>query len=89
MFLDSFGRFLKNQLSYSQTGAIRVGSNNGEAVAWFVQAAHSKGDDGGVVPGNKVLWSKKIIALNNNRTNYSFLHLLHILLQKETYSSEK
>lgn len=74
--------------SYPQTGAVRVGSDDGEAIAWFVQAAHSKGNDGGVVPGQKVLWSNKrhCYRSRQDKSLITFLHFLHILLDEKWFT---
>lgn len=78
--------------SYPQTGAVRVGSDDGEAVAWFVQASHSKGNDGGVVPSHKVLWGKNDVAINHDRTKSLikyrpfFPHFLYVLLNEKWFT---
>lgn len=41
--------------SHPQAGAVRVGSDHGEAVSWQVASAHGEGDEAGEVPGHKVL----------------------------------
>lgn len=40
---------------HPEAGAVCVGPNEAETVARNILASHSKGDDGGGVPGQKVL----------------------------------
>lgn len=42
-------------VAHPKAGAVRVGTNEAETIARNILASHSKGDDGGGVPGQEVL----------------------------------